>query len=46
VQLAQPPIPKKRAPGSAVRLDLPTWEHEAIGQILNVTLDVRDDHFY
>lgn len=41
MQPARPPITKKRTPVSPVHLDLPSWEHETLGRILNVTLDVR-----
>lgn len=37
----QPPIIRKRAPPTPSHLDLPTWEHETIGHVFNVTLDVR-----
>ena len=37
----QPQITKKEAPAAPVPLDLPAWEHETIGHVLNVTLDVR-----
>ncbi|OCH84192.1 ubiquitin conjugation factor E4 [Obba rivulosa] len=33
------PVPqKKKAPAAPAHLDLPTWEHETIGHVFNVTL--------
>ncbi|KAF9644135.1 hypothetical protein BDM02DRAFT_3272627 [Thelephora ganbajun] len=38
-QSVPPPITKKRVPATPVHLDLPTWEHETIEHVFNVTLD-------
>ena len=47
--LAAPSVPEvaktpvRKQPVGPVKLDLQSWEHETIGRVLKVTLDVREN---
>lgn len=36
----------RKPPQGPAKLDLPTWEHDVVGFVLRVTLDVRNNIYY